>query len=143
MSKKVPSWFKNEVIKGFKRTYSLNLPGTPASESVKDVAQNWVYILWSCRAVVEEQEAHRIEKAFTLLLGRIDRWPGPSLVISHLPKRQDGEDGFEKLTKQAACSAFARIEKVIKDKPAHENGKTPTENYLEMIEKIKQEQANG
>jgi hypothetical protein len=79
-------WLCDEISRGFnKLLLLLRLDGVPAAELIAMTAELWVDTIGY--GMNEEQDRERIARGFTLLQGKIKKWPQPVELMQILPTR--------------------------------------------------------
>jgi len=78
-------WLCEEISRGFQKLLLLRLDGVPAAELISMTAELWVDTIGY--GMNEEQDRERIAKGFTLLQGKIKKWPQPVELMQILPTR--------------------------------------------------------
>lgn len=83
------NWFEDAILDGLSQLFSLGLQGTPAAELAPITAKTWAKVLWKQPiGWVEDADTWRIDSAFTMLMGRIDRFPAPRDLMFTMPERK-------------------------------------------------------
>ena len=81
-------WIRREIAEGMQKLLVLRLPGTPPEDAIVVTATVWMEALLSMSIRWDESlDAHRIRRAFSLLIRGCDRWPAPKHLIENLGNR--------------------------------------------------------
>lgn len=112
-------WLCEVVSKGFQKLLLLRLDGVPAAELIAMTAELWVDTIGY--GLNEEQDRERIARGFTLLQGKIKKWPQPVELMAILP------------TRMKAAASSKTMEAPLSDE-AHARGRAA---FDEIMEKLK------
>lgn len=83
-----PAWFRGAIAEGLQRLTTLRLDGGPPKDAVVATAAVWVDALWSMNIAWDQAlDAGRLQRAFSMLAGRSQRWPNPATLREVLPAR--------------------------------------------------------
>lgn len=80
-----PGWFVAAVRRHLAGLVALHLEGHPSAETIDQVAQGWIAVLWPERRWCEQRDGARIAESFRRLAAASHRWPAPAAFLLHLP----------------------------------------------------------
>jgi hypothetical protein len=84
----IVSWLDDAVLEGLQRLLTLRLKDSPALDTIELLADTWIWVFKSQPVQWDERlDAGRIRRAFLLCAGKLESWPAPKTVLSHLPSR--------------------------------------------------------
>lgn len=110
------NWFEDAILDGLSQLFSLGLQGTPAAELAPITAKTWAKVLWKQPiGWVSDADAWRIDKAFTALMGRVDRFPAPKDLLTTMPERKEVlKIGRPKLSEAECAANLEKINQLIR-----------------------------
>lgn len=80
-----PGWFVACVRRNLAGLVALHLDGHPSADTIDQVAQAWIAVLWPERGWCAHRDPARIAEAFRRLAAVSHRWPSPAAFLVHLP----------------------------------------------------------
>lgn len=82
-------WLHDCIVENFQNLVLLHLEGAPPAETIAYSVGAWLRAMsrWNI-AWNEQLDKPRINEAFLLLSGQVQRWPSPAQLRAVLPARQ-------------------------------------------------------
>lgn len=78
-------WFRNEILTGLQKLYTLSLDQTPSADTLPGTAMTWVEALTHGRNWEAERDTPRIREAFSRMVLNCTHWPKPRDLLDALP----------------------------------------------------------
>lgn len=90
MENRDESWLRAEIAKGLARLLVLRLPGFPAEDAIRPMAEVWLAAIQDAPVGwCEERDRQRVAQAFVTLTRVCDHWPAPRTLLEYLPPRPE------------------------------------------------------